>query len=242
MNTRLIPLSDLVAFGISRPQKSAKDPITQGLVASIKYDGLLNPITVKPHNNKFLVVDGVKRLKALILLARSSRFHKPSQKVTCIIEDSTSISMRTLKRPSLMTAPELLHIILKLLNGGHSSASIAKRYYCDIKIVDAAHAIQRLHPKVLKSFYNEAIDLEQAIALSTIPNPNAQWALLQQLGPFVSDKKVTEAIQSGESVIKTPDNQTIILPSRDKTVARRLYTIQSLIMENYPESELRIAA
>lgn len=221
MDVKLTALNSLVAFGIPRPNKWAKDPKIQALAKSIERDGLLNPLTITPHKNKFLVIDGKKRLKALILLARTSRFHKPQQKISCIIESIETQKGEQLKRPTLMSAPELIHMILEALGRGCSPVAICQRFDCDSKIVESAPAIRNLHPKILNCFYNQVISLRQAIALSTIKNPSAQWALLQQLGPFASNDNIIQAIQSGQTVIETPDNQIIILPSRWKHPTRQ---------------------
>lgn len=242
MEIKFVALSDLVAFGIPRPQKWAKDPKIKTLVKSIARDGLLNPLKIKAHKNKYLVVDGTKRLKALILLARSSRFHKPSQKVSCITEEESLEKPNMLKRPALMSAPELVHFILGALDEGQSSVAIAQRFRCDLSIVDSAHAIQNLHSKVLQSFYNGTIGLEQAIAFASLPNPNAQWALLQQLGPFVSDKNVIRALQSGESVIETPDETMIFLPSREKRNVKQVYKRSRQLANAVDQHDFKVAA
>jgi hypothetical protein len=111
-----------------------------------------------------------------------------------------------------------------------------------MKIVENAYAVQSLHAKVLQSFYNETIGIEQAIAFSSIPNPNAQWALLQQLGPFVSDENVVRALQEGEAVIETPDDQMIFLPTREKAKIAQAYTQPHYADDARHAHEFKIAA
>jgi hypothetical protein len=120
------------------------------------------------------------------------------------------------RRPLLVRAPALAHALITDINSGLSSVSIAQKYECDINLVDDALSFRNLHETVLQHFSNEVISWDQAAALATIPNPDAQMNLLKQLGPFVSDKEIIAAIRAGDTVIELPDGNVICLPTRPR--------------------------
>jgi len=199
----------LLSFSKSGDQKL--DTLRHSLTAN----GLLNPLRVTPHKKKFLVVDGKKRLKAIKLLARTGA--QSFSKIPCVIDTfDSSINTETAPkdRPALLSAAELAHLILTQVRKSVPLNYIAQRYECDMHVVRKCLRLPGLHVKVLKAFYDGTISLEQASALSHIPNPKAQWNLLLQLGPFASDRRILKAIINGETVLDLPDGNTIILPSR----------------------------
>ncbi|RKQ69226.1 ParB/RepB/Spo0J family partition protein [Litorimonas taeanensis] len=215
--TTLLPLKSLTAETSITLFKSKPRTDIKELIASISTDGLFNPLIVIKKKNKYEVLDGKKRLRALKALAKSPRFTRALHKIPCVITEVDALQVEALQpsRPSLMREAELAHAVLSDINMHKPWDKIAKRFDCDIKLVSDISTLPRLNPKVLKCFNDAAINLDQAAALATIPNPKAQWELLLQLGPFVSNSKIIEAIKSGETVIELPDDNILIVPSRN---------------------------
>lgn len=190
---------------------------------SIVENGLLHPLRVTPNRKKFSVLDGKKRLQVLKALSRSTA-HSAScghalTKIPCILETFESaegLSPVQPDRPLLLSAPELAHLILVQARKNVPLSYIAQRYECEKTMVLDCLTLPSLNKKVLKAFYDGIVTLEQAAALSTIPNPKAQWDLLLQLGPFVSNTTILKAIRDGETVLDLPDGNIIILPSRKR--------------------------
>ena len=190
---------------------------------SIVENGLLNPLRVTPNKNKFSVLDGKKRLQVLKALAKSNARSGPLSyaltKIPCIVETFTPAkraSNAVAQRPLLLSAPELAHLILVQVRKSVPLNYIAQRYECDKAVVLDCLKLPSLNKKVLKAFYDGTVSLEQAAALATIPNPKAQWDLLLQLGPFVSNNNILKAIRDGETVLDLPDGNVVILPSRKR--------------------------
>lgn len=181
---------------------------------SIEKGGLLNPLIVIKQKDKFIVVDGKKRLLALRELTKSSKFRRALYKIPCIVDCTAEVGYDP-ECPILMKGPELAHKIIQSVDRGMSKVMVAQRYECSASVIEDALLLRNLHPKILMPFNNNSLCLEQAAAFATIDNPNAQWALLLQLGPSVSDADIISAIKTGEAVLDLPCGEVIILPSRN---------------------------
>lgn len=218
MNTILLPLKSLLPSAKRRQSLSFSDAQIAHLRCSIARDGLFNPLIVTKLKNKYIVLDGNKRLKVLQKLAKTPLFTRSLYKIPCIVSDAIPSHMPRRRRPQLLSEAELVHIILRLVRKGYSDGAIADRFNCDQTIVQDAKTLPLLHADVLKRFYDNTINLTQAAALATIPNKTAQLNLLLQLGPFVSDKDIIMAIKAGETVLELPDENILIIPSRTPKV------------------------
>ncbi len=192
--------------------RHAKD--IHSLAKQILRDGLLNPIMVKRHGGKFVVVDGGKRLAAMQLLKRSGRLPRSLFRVPCIVSDSTGSAPALSQAPMLKTDAELARAINAARAAGQSPEAIAARFDCAPAVVNYAASTDALHPQIFEYFNSGHINLEQAAAFSGIESQDAQWRLLQELGPFAHAKDVIAAILAGKTVVDMPDGNIMIMPSR----------------------------
>lgn len=217
MIIQLIPLKALTSGTNTLSLFTKHKPASLiGIRQSIEEDGLLYPLVVVKSGSKYLVVDGKKRLSVIRNLARSKRYTRSMAKIPCIVRDANSLIPLNARRPVLLTAPELAQEIIKAAKRGLSYVSVAQRFDCDISVVEDCVSLTKLNPELLKHFNNKVISLEQAAAFATIDNKAAQLTLLHQLGPFVSDVQVIEAIRAGETVIEVSLDNVIVLPSRGR--------------------------
>lgn len=221
MMTQLIPLKSLLLgdetlsiFTNAKPKNLLK------IRQSIETDGLLYPLLVVKEGAKYLVVDGKKRLSVIRKLAKSKRYSRSTAKIPCLVQDPGNIAPLNSRRPLLLTGPELAHEILLVSQSRLSHVSIAQRFECDISVVEDCISLKRLHPELLIHFNNRAISLEQAAAFATIDNMEAQLSLLHQLGPFVSNTEIIQAIRTGATVIEISEDNIIVLPSRGRPVPK----------------------
>ena len=228
MAPKLIPIKllldegDVVSF-ISKAQRKAGDV---WLTNSIIKVGLLNPLIVRQHGSKFIVVDGKKRLAVIRRMTKLKRLSKAIVKVPCIVQEIASLKPLQRRRPLLLTGPELAHKIILEAQKAPSPISIAQKYECDLSVVEDCLSLPGLHPEMLQHFNNRAISLEQAAAFATIENKKAQLDLLHQLGPFVSDADIITAIREGATVVELSDDNIIFLPSRrrpDPAVKKQVF-------------------
>ena len=189
------------------------------IARSIAQDGLLNPIRLKKIGQRLKVIDGKKRLIALKLLFKSGKLPRSLVNVPVIISDDETHSAadqpaRSLYRPVLLSDAELKEAIVSAHKSGQSEQDIAERFECSLKTVTLALSLNQLHPQIADYFESGHLSLEQAAAFATLPRPEAQWRLLQELGPFAHAETVIAAILKGETVIEMPDGDMMIMPSQ----------------------------
>lgn len=223
MTTKLIPLKalslgtkTLSIFTKAKPKDLSK--IRQSIIK----DGLLYPLVVVKDGAKYLVIDGKKRLSVIRKLSKSSHYSRSTAKIPCLIQDAITIMPVMSRRPTLLTGPELAHQIIVAAQSRVSHAFIAQRFECDITVVNDCLSLTKLHPELLMHFNNKAISLEQAAALATIENMDAQLSLLHQLGPFVSNTEIIDAIRNGATVIELSEDNIIVLPSRRRPMPQAM--------------------
>lgn len=220
MSIKLIPLKSITdgANTLSFMVRQRKSVNLTMLAKSIEQDGLLYPLVVTKDGDKYMVLDGKKRLNVIRKLAKSNRYTRSMTKVPCIVQEAHQIQPVIERRPTLLTGPELAHQIILAEQTGISFISIAQRFECELAVVEDCVSLTKLHPELLLHFNNKVISLEQAAAFATIENMTAQLDLLIQLGPFVSDLEIIASIKAGSTVLKISEENIIILPSRGRRV------------------------
>lgn len=197
-------------FGFAISQRKRIDEMCER-IAKV---GLLNPLVVTKEKGRFLIIDGKKRFHAIKKLARTNKLPRTLHKVPCILNDNEPIAPFANEKPLLLTEQELAHEIIRADAKGATYTEISALLDCSEKIITQARSLSRLHSKLMLSFINNSISLAQAAALSTLPNKEAQWDLLVQLGPFATEPQIIAAIAKGDTVLELPNGETMILPSR----------------------------
>lgn len=186
----------------------------EALCQDIVTTGLLNPLIVIRENGRYVIMDGKKRFKAIRKLTRRNMLPRSLCNIPCILIDDATLPADNGPKPLLLSDQELVTGLIHAMNSGSTSCEAANKFQCSPAIVQQAQSLETLHPKLQDAFTSGAINLEQAAAFATLPNPKSQWDLLIQLGPFASDKDIIAAISKGETVIETKTGNVIILPSR----------------------------
>ena len=197
---------------------AALDAVRQ-LENSILRFGLLNPIVVtRTHGGRLRVVDGKLRLTVLRRLRFSGRLPRSLSTIPFIIADATSDAPASAL--ALLSNIEQFEQVDDLAARGLSSAQIAAMLYAPLGLVQGLRAVERLSPRLRNAFFGGHIDLAQARAFATLPNPDSQDALLLALGPFVAAPDILRAIANGQTVLDLGnEDDTLILPSRAPVAA-----------------------
>lgn len=184
---------------------------------SIAAHGLLNPLIVMQRGNKFIIVDGKKRLAALRRMSFTGTLPRSLVNVPYIL---VSEAEEHKARPmSLLSNQERYEEVVKLRKRGLSLMEIAAELYISKNCVKDLLRIALLSSRLRKAYFGGAITMAQARAFATLPNLDAQDQLLIALGPFANAPEILKAIEAGETVIKMEDNNVIILPSRQPQTA-----------------------
>ncbi len=196
-------------------------PKVVSLAKAIVTDGLLNPILVtKAKTSKtdtasapYRVIDGEKRLRAFELLSHAKRLPRSLRLVPCL--EQSCAPNNAPNRPALKTDSEFVHAICDAFSAGASKTALMARFACTASAVDQALSLNNLNEQIMDYFSSGHLSLEQAAAFASLPNKQAQWTLLQKLGPFAHAADVISAILGGETVLTMPNGELLILPSRE---------------------------
>lgn len=203
-------LASKIAFCFSRETKRDIDALCQDIARV----GLLNPLIVMKEKGRYVILDGKKRFQAIRKLTRRKMLPRTLNKVPCIVTDRISISEHKSAKPILLSDQDLAAGITQMVGLGSTPKEAGLKYQCSSEIVSKALSLENLHQKLREAFASGTINLEQAAAFATLPNPKSQWDLLLKLGPFISDTAIISAISDGDTVIETSAGNIVILPSR----------------------------
>ena len=195
--------------------------IIHEIADSISHRGLLNPLTVKPVGNKFELVDGVKRFKAIKSLKRNRTLPRTLHKIPCLVQRDLTGAIFAPVKPQLLSDSELARDMTAAFQSGLSVETLREVFFCSTKIVNQVLSLKNLNPRIKDCFDRNILSLDQAAAFATFPSMNAQWRLLERLGPFAESQEIIAAINLGATVVELPNGETLILPSRASVVPMR---------------------
>ena len=184
------------------------------LEGSIRRFGLLAPLVVSRTRpgKPMTVLDGRLRLLAIQRLAFRGELPRSLATVPFMVADTATDT-----HPLALLSPiERFEQVTALRDAGHTVPAIADALYAPEGYIEDVLAVHRLSPRLRNSWFGGTLDLEQARAFATLPNPDAQDALHFALGPFAGAPDILDAIAAGATVLSVgPDeDDTLILPSR----------------------------
>lgn len=184
----------------------------KNLEASILEHGLLDPLIAKQTEQGLVVIDGRKRLMAARRLKLAGKLPRDLHMLPYVLigEHLGLVDMPM----ALLSNRDQFVEVGRLHTQGHSVRDIANTLYVSAKHVRNLLSITKLSRKLQIEFLSGYLSLKQASAFATLPNKDAQDALMQVLGPFAEEPDIIRAIYSGETVVKIDDDDAIILPSR----------------------------
>ena len=147
------------------------------LTKLILKDGLLNPLIVRRISlpgaeKKFIVVDGIKRLKVLRALRKACKLPRNLERIPCIL-DGDLLIQKIDDLPLLVSEPELARLIRKSHDRGFNDSYIMHRFSCSQVTVNHALSLQTLNPRLRSTFNAGHLSLPQAAAFATISNKSA---------------------------------------------------------------------
>ena len=189
-------------------------PLFRELMDSIRRLGLLNPLTVTPKGNKFEIVDGAERFVAIKLLKKLNDLPRTLHKIPCHVQRHMTGAFSAPVKPLMRKDSELAADIIEAKTAGMSVRTICEDFYCKANYVETILSLKNLHPRIKYMFDRNLFTLDQAAAFAKIPNPTAQWRLLEQLGPYAKVDDILAAVDRGDTVVELPSGDTLILPSR----------------------------
>jgi len=188
----------------------------ENLQASILRFGLLNPVVVAQSRpgERFRIIDGRKRVLALKRLAFMGKLPRSLDKVPYILADAGEATENPF---SLLSNLEQYEQVMALVGKGLSDASISLVLYASKDYISDLRCVEQLSERLQNAFFGGHIDLSQARAFATLPNPESQDTVLLALGPFAKAPEILDAISAGETVVSlgVDEDDILILPSRN---------------------------
>ena len=179
--------------------------------ASILAHGLLSPLRVTIHKNRLIVIDGRKRLAALRRLQFRGSLPRRLQTIPYI----TNTPKTAKPLAALVNGRQVYNQIIRLRQQAMSINEIAAQLYLPRETIADILRVKFLSPTLKSAFFNDNLSLPQIKAFSALPSHDAQDALLISLGPFAEAEDILKAVERGETVLSLPDDNVILLPSRN---------------------------
>lgn len=187
MNMQSVSLSALEASA-ANPRRKFDRKAIEGLAASIRTDGLLHNLVVKPvrgKRNRFEIVVGERRFKALKLLEKSGELPEDFE-VKVEVRDELSkddalriATVENLQRQN-MTPLEEAAALTKLVHKGVTLDDVVAQTGLSASTIKRRLALNNLCKDARQALSKGQISLAQAEAL-TLGNDEAQLRLLEQL-------------------------------------------------------------
>lgn len=177
-----VDLSTLTVHPLNMRKANADTDITE-LAMSIASVGLIQPLTCVKDGDKYLVVAGQRRLKALQLLAKNGN-DVGKIEITITKQDPIVVST-TENLIRLPPTPVDQFRAFSKMKGDESS--IAEAFGCSIRLVKRRMALGRLPDDILTKLEEGDVSLEQAMVLTMCKTKKHMEEMLKQYPhPFQS--------------------------------------------------------
>jgi ParB family transcriptional regulator, chromosome partitioning protein len=168
----------------SNVRKTDVEPSKQ-FVASVREEGILEPLTVRPNGDGYFVFGGGKRLAALGILAKE-KLITPDHPVPCIIREIDEQEARNiglainLMRDDMHPVDEY-EAFADFVKDGMTPDQIGKKYGMTIREVGRVLALGSLAPEVRALWREDKIQADAARAFTLEPDQKRQAEILISL-------------------------------------------------------------
>jgi ParB family chromosome partitioning protein len=220
-----------------QPRKTFDAAHIEGLAASIRAQGLLQAITVRPHRRgRFEIVAGECRWRAHKLLADRGIKGFSTIKATVVRLDDLARDIaaivENLQRQDISPIEEARGFA-RLAKRGLEPEQIAKQVGCAVFRVRWRLQLLNLAPPILRLFEADQIDRQQAMEISRLTDHRAQHRILRLIsrGQLQGWKAVRNAV---DAIIEGATQADIFgdaAPKPSREEARRLTAMEARIEE-----------
>ena len=180
MTTQIIPLSQLTLSPFN--VRKVKPKAIEQLAADIASHGLLQNLVGYAEGNKFEIVAGGRRYRALKWLAKAKTIannHPVSVEVRPKAEAIELSLAENVQREAMHTA-DAVRAYGQLHTGGMASDDIAARFGVSLSYVKKVLRLSALHPAILAAFAKDEIGFDVATALTLTDDQDRQLLALKQ--------------------------------------------------------------
>lgn len=233
-----IPL-DLIVSNNDQPRKQFNQEKIDELAESLKTDGVLQPIIVRPATEKegfFQIVIGGRRYRAA---ERAKLKTIPALIVNLDELESYKIALiENVQREDLTIFEEAIAILHLMKNGGFSSPeTLAKHLGKGVPFVRDRLKILQLPESIQKKLATEQISLSHAVALTKLKNAKQQEQVAEVITAEALTGEETQALILGK-VVKLQRNLKIGDVLSPIKVLERLHALLSVLANSeWPKME-----
>lgn len=199
-----IPLARLVASAANVRKTGAKDGIAE-LAASIEAHGLRQNLNVRPaaEGDRFEVVAGGRRLRALRLLAKQKKLPKDAP-VPCIVlgegEDASEISLVENTLRTSMHPDDQFGAFQSLVDGGMPVEDVAARFGVTPTLVERRLKLAKVSPRLRTLFRKDGLSLDQMMAFTVTDDHAEQERVWKDLPEWSRDPRDIKSALTREAV------------------------------------------
>lgn len=198
-----IPLARLVASAANVRKTGAKEGIAE-LAASIAAHGLRQNLNVKPtESERFEVVAGGRRLRALRLLVKEKKLPKDVA-VPCIVidaaEDASEISLVENTLRTAMHPDDQFAAFQGLVDGGMPVEDVAARFGVTPALVERRLKLAKVSPRLRGLFRKGELTLDHMMAFTVGDDHIAQERVWKELPQWSRDPEDIRAALTGEAL------------------------------------------
>jgi ParB family chromosome partitioning protein len=179
-----VPLSKLKPDP-ANVRKTDVEPSKQ-FVASIREEGILEALTVRPNEEGYLVTNGGKRLAALNILLEEKAI-AADYPVPCVLREGDDKTARNISlavnymREDVHPVDEF-EAFADLVKDGMSPDDIGKKYGLKKTEVDQVLALGNLAPEIRRAWREDKIEEDAARAFTLEPDQKRQSELFKSIG------------------------------------------------------------
>lgn len=245
---------DRIAPNPYQPRKHFDPVLLEELARSIKAEGLLQPITVRPLGGKrYEIVAGERRWRAHKLLAErgdpvGKTVHCHVKRMSIEKRDIAAI-IENLQRVDI-TPLEEAAAFMRLVECGFSPEEIAERTGAALFRVKWRLQLLNLEPSIAKLFASDQIDRQQAMEIARLPQHRDQVRILGLInrGHLVGWKAVRNAVDAlltnatqsdifGDSAPPASAEEIEVLHAMEK----KIDTVLHMIAKGWKDGECVVA-
>ena len=178
-----VPLEHLEVSRANARRTPAALADAQGLRASIVAHGLLTPLLVQClSSERYIVVDGARRLHALTDLAAADEHYQPGGRIPCTLDEGEHHAGELSVAGNLHIAlhpADQVEAFQRMTDAGGTVAEVANRFGVTTRTVQRRLALAGLAPEVLAAWRDGVLAAEHCAAFASNPDHVAQRKALR---------------------------------------------------------------
>lgn len=226
LEARNIPLS-LIILNDGNPRRQFEEKALAELTESIRNQGVLQPLIVRPHGNKFQIVAGERRYRASVAAGL-----KDVPAVIKALDETQTLRValvENLQRENLNAIEEAETYKRFIDEFGHTQESLAKFLGKDRTTISNTIRLLKLPEQVREWVVEGRLSQGHARAILGLPSPEQQIALAEEcIERGMSVRKVEKTVQQEKKRPRRKPQQPSYVEAMERSLSEMLETKVSI--------------